>query len=311
VRLEIAPIRIALGLSQNSVYDATASRRPAVRIQTPTNRRSLRRPKRSKMKRATFSWTSAEAPFVPAVWHDIEVAAVSRGIAGDVAEPSGVFARVDLLENEVGLWCSLPAALSTHAIERRPPRLHLHVRPKSGGRKTLDTDIDSLLIGAGGVSDLDPQVEGVTITPAIALKFARTLRSNHPCEVSACSRCGYAAIALGSCRDPHRCANCGSERMLASMMPATPRTGSAQAFCTPSRVLDLDRLDGCTYMIWASTPAVIWTAQRPQEVGIHVHADREGDRIVDETFASVRLHGKELDRSALLESMIENADVQA
>jgi hypothetical protein len=259
------------------------------------------------MKRATLSWTSAAAPFVPAAWHGAQ----GQDFVDDFPGPAELSARVDLRADEVGLWCSLPAALSSQAIERRPPRLHLHVRPKSGGSKILDTDIDTLFISADGAFDLDAQVECVRIAPVLALRFAHTLRSNRPFELSACSRCGYASIAAGNCGAVQRCSNCGSDRVTAAIQCASTGAASAQVFRAPSRVLDLDHLDGCTYTIWASTPALIWTADRPQEVGIHVHADRGIERIVDETFASVRLDGKELDRSALLEAMIENTEFQS
>jgi hypothetical protein len=34
---------------------------------------------------------------------------------------------------EVGIWCSMPAAISTWDIRARPPRIHVHVRPEAGG----------------------------------------------------------------------------------------------------------------------------------------------------------------------------------
>jgi hypothetical protein len=45
---------------------------------------------------------------------------------------------------EVGIWCSLPAALSTTPIERRPPRIHVHVRQVSGGTKVIDRDFQAI-----------------------------------------------------------------------------------------------------------------------------------------------------------------------
>ena len=73
---------------------------------------------------------------------------------------------------------------------------------------------------------------------------------------------------------------------------------------TPIRALDLDEYAGCTYTIWASTPAVIWTAERPQEFGIHVHVHDGTKRIIDDTFGKVLLNGGLLERSALMQKMI-------
>jgi hypothetical protein len=268
------------------------------------------------MTRATLNRTSAEAPFAPLVWRSSRggrIGAVTDDLVGGLPEPSRVCARIDLrAHDEVGLWCSLPAALSSRSIKRRPPRLHLHVRPKSGGRKVLDTDIDALFINTNSIADVDARIGDIIITPTIAFNFARAYRSSHPFELRACSHCAYVCIAVSGCGDPNQrcfCSNCGSDQTIATILPVFRWPDGTQAFTTPSRDLDLDRLDDCTYTIWASTPALIWTAQRPQEAGIHVHVDRGVERIVDDTFASVRLNSKLLDRAALLDAMMEHSEV--
>ena len=73
---------------------------------------------------------------------------------------------------------------------------------------------------------------------------------------------------------------------------------------TPEKELDLDRYKGCSYAIWASTPAILWTAERPQEVGIHVHVHDGHERVEDDTFGVVTLNGKALSRVELIEQML-------
>lgn len=58
------------------------------------------------------------------------------------------------------------------------------------------------------------------------------------------------------------------------------------------------------FTIWASTPAILWTADREQEEGLHVHVHKERQRIIDETFGDVILKGKHLDRNELFQAMI-------
>jgi hypothetical protein len=72
----------------------------------------------------------------------------------------------------------------------------------------------------------------------------------------------------------------------------------------PRRTINLDDYSGCGYTIWASTPAIVWTAARPQEFGIHVHVHDGASRIIDDTFSEVILDGKPLQRSALIDAMI-------
>ena len=60
------------------------------------------------------------------------------------------------------------------------------------------------------------------------------------------------------------------------------------------------------FEIWSSTPAVVWTANRAQELGIHVHVYDGARRIVDDTFGEVAFRGKALDRKVLWQRMTEN-----
>lgn len=77
------------------------------------------------------------------------------------------------------------------------------------------------------------------------------------------------------------------------------------SFEKPDRKLNLDNYAGYDYTIWASTPAILWTADRPQEEGIHVHVERECSRVIDDTFSEVILNGKPLERKEVLQAMFK------
>jgi len=51
-------------------------------------------------------------------------------------------------------------------------------------------------------------------------------------------------------------------------------------------------------------PAILWTASRPQEKGIHVHVHKGTERIVDDTFGQVTLNGTPLVRAELIAEMM-------
>lgn len=130
-----------------------------------------------------------------------------------------------------------------------------------------------------------------------------------------CTHCGYPHLDLGDfALKPHRkhfCGNCGydstwSDGPIVStpLKPLHDRFAKTLKYKTPDRVLDLDEYRGCSYTVWASTPALVWTAERAQEFGIHVHVHDGSARIIDETFGEVRLDGRPLERSALMKQMI-------
>ena len=60
--------------------------------------------------------------------------------------------------------------------------------------------------------------------------------------------------------------------------------------------------------IWGSNPAIIWSAAKEEEAGIHVHAFRnEGDRPeIDDTFSTVIIDGVTLDPAMVRTLMAQN-----
>ncbi len=134
------------------------------------------------------------------------------------------------------------------------------------------------------------------------------------------NHCGYRYLDLGDfAQTPHRkhfCGNCGrdstwSKKPIVStpLKPLHDSFAQTLKYVTPGRPLYLDEYDGCTYTIWASSPAIVWTAAREQEFGIHVHVHNGADRIVDDTFGEVILDGKTLERSELVAMMMERTIV--
>lgn len=218
---------------------------------------------------------------------------------------------------EVGIWCSMPAALSTFEIRSRPPKIHVHVRPKAGGPKTIDRDFEAVSLRYANGDELfaADDITRVNITPPAAFEFVSALERDTKMDCINCSHCGYPHLDLGEfARKPHRkhfCANCGrdstwskGEIISTPLQPMHDRYARTLKYASPDRKLNLDQYSNLQYTIWASTPAVLWTAARPQELGIHVHAFAGGKRIIDETFGEVILKGEVLDRRKLIEQMI-------
>lgn len=226
---------------------------------------------------------------------------------------------LDINENEeVGIWCSMPAALSTHEIRPRPPRIHVHVRPEAGGRKTVDKDFPAMSILYGKDLGLfaSETISRVNVTPPAAFEYVKGLELNREMDCINCSHCGFPHLDMGDFAEtPHRkhfCGNCGRDSTWSTkpivstpLQPLHDNFAKTLKYITPDRKLSLDDYAGCSYSIWASTPAIVWTAERPQEFGIHVHIHKGKDRIIDDTFGEVVLDGKLLDRTELVARMME------
>lgn len=223
---------------------------------------------------------------------------------------------------EVGIWCSMPAALSSEGeIKARRPRIHVHVRPEAGGKKTIDGDYPVVSVRYASSANLfgAQDITRVNITPPAAFEFVLGLENGRPMECINCSHCGYPHLDLGSFAvKPHRkhfCGNCGrdstwskEEIVSTPLMPLHDHFAATLKYEVPDRSINLDQLQDCKFAIWASTPAVVWTAHRPQELGIHVHVHDGKSRIIDDTFGEVILKGKKLDRVELVKLMADRTN---
>jgi len=219
---------------------------------------------------------------------------------------------------EVGIWCSMPAALSSEPISARPPKIHVHVRNELGGKKIVDRDFDAIAMLYGHKAKLfsNSDITQVNVTPPAAFEFVCALEKGREMGCVSCSHCAYPHLDLGDfARTPHRkhfCANCGrdstwSKRPIVStpLKPLHEQYPQAAVFIEPERSINLDDYDGCKYTIWASTPAILWTADRPQERGIHVHVHDGTKRVADDTYSNVVVSGKQLQRSELIDMMMK------
>ena len=219
---------------------------------------------------------------------------------------------------EVGIWCSLPPALTSVGVPKpRRPRIHVHVREKPAAAKVIDQDFEAISLYYNPAGDLfgNHEITKVHITPPAAFEFVMALEKGLEMGCINCRDCGYPHLDLGEFgRKPHTkhlCGNCGrdntwSKTAIAStpLKPLHDQFSKALKYVKVDKVLNIDKYPGCVFAMWASTPAVLWTAERPQEHGIHVHLSH-GDEKIDDTFGTVIYKGKKLERAELLGAMVD------
>jgi len=122
--------------------------------------------------------------------------------------------------------------------------------------------------------------------------------------------------------NPHRrhlCHGCGkyfsdSEQAVSNpIMLLVEQLGDVdkpRVFKRPERWLDIDQTDyPGGLQVWASNPAIIWTAERPEEEGIHVHLYRDvgAEPTTDDTFGKVSIDGVHLDEDFVKHLMAQQA----
>jgi hypothetical protein len=118
--------------------------------------------------------------------------------------------------------------------------------------------------------------------------------------------------------NPHRkhfCSNCGhDENWSKQPIVSNPLKQLYEVFLGCSETVEVEKkielsdVEHDAVKIWPSTPAIVWTLERPQEMGIHVHAYRDGKKVLDDTFGQVGYEGQWLDRNTLLQNILTKAD---
>lgn len=220
---------------------------------------------------------------------------------------------------EIGVWCSLPPAISSKPIEPRTPRIHVHKRLAGHNKKVLDRDFDAIVCSYSQDLGLfaSNEITQIQITPPAAFEFVKSLEQGREMGCVTCKKCGYPHLDLGSfANTPHAkhfCGNCGNDSVWSDgkivstpLKPLHDQFNNSDTYVIPDRELNLDDYADLNFDLWPSTPAVLWTANRPQEKGIHVHVIKNGRRVVDDTFGKVIYQSKELNRDSLWEKMAQN-----
>lgn len=222
--------------------------------------------------------------------------------------------------SEVGIWFSMPPAITHHGVPTpRRPKIHVHVRDKAGADKVVDRDFKALSLHYNARDSLfgSAEITKVHLTPPSALEFVLALESGKSMGCINCRDCGYPHLDLGDFarkeHSKHLCGNCGRDNTWSSepiastpLKPLHDQFSRANHYEDVVTEINLDDYVGLPFQVWASTPAVLWTATRAQERGIHVHVYKDGDYLIDDTFGTVIYQGKTLQRKDLFDIMVAN-----
>ncbi len=197
----------------------------------------------------------------------------------------------------VALWGSVPAIFDTTNL---PPEMgvHVHARRSVSGEKEIDATFDRVTCAYRRdlLEDGRATIDGEA---AVAYYLARFVGNEVKCLF--CTYCGMPhtdvdAFAIRPHRK-HLCHACGRFFMADEKGVSNPLALLKPALCeTPKlsqktlEICQSDFRDGM--QLWASNPAIVWLADRPEEAGIHVHAyDARNARAIDDTYGSVRIDG--------------------
>jgi hypothetical protein len=222
---------------------------------------------------------------------------------------------LDLAEGEVSVWGAVPPAIQIGEYQPDVGKVHVHRRPRGSNEKDIDTSFDIVRLRLGSRELVVENMGAVAFSISeLAGQQVVALR----CPKATCG--GMHIDEQKFATHPHvkhLCNSCGRNFRDARGPSISNHLADAYAILDlprhlspmrANRVLDLNRANYSVIALWPSNAAIITTATRPEEIGIHVHAwDLAGQQIVDETYSSVSLDGETLDERLVRALSVQRA----
>ena len=215
----------------------------------------------------------------------------------------------------IALWGATPAAYSTASHDLPELGVHVHARCESDGGKQIDHTFRRVCLAIGG------GLVEVGVEDAVYFMVSSVL--GQEMVFVACTRCGHPHLdkdwfSVHQHRK-HLCAGCG--RNFSDRVPGigNPLLALKARFNDPEthrrtvpagRRLNISQRQFANGIeLWGSNEAIVWTAARPEEQGIHVHAFADDPTLpaVDDTFDEVIVDGVAVDPEALRILMAQQA----
>lgn len=217
----------------------------------------------------------------------------------------------------IGIWGAVEPVFDTSG-RNDSPGVHVHARSEVGGEKDIDDTFDAVIMIAQ--TDLFRSLP-ISITQQAAVAFYISQFLNFEMKHIFCVKCGALHLDLGYfATHPHKkhlCHSCGkyfldSEKGISNPImyfrTLSDTFQSNRNLKKSDRPLEISQSDYPGGLkIWASNPALIWTAERHEEEGIHIHAykDSTGAPVLDETFGYVSIDGLELNYRQVAQLMAQ------
>lgn len=215
----------------------------------------------------------------------------------------------------VGLWGAVPPVYDT---TRRPLDfgIHVHARRESDGPKDIDATYRAVrLIGH------QLPTEGLLISEIDAVYYMVSSVFGFEMRDVRCTYCGYAHLDKDwfsiHPHSRHLCAGCGknfrdSVAGIGNPIRAT-QEASGLVPRKPVQAGKVHSLQQSDYpggiQIWGSNAAIIWSSEKAEEEGIHVHAYKADGEIAnpDDTFSAIEIDGLRLDPAMVRTLMAQNS----
>ena len=222
----------------------------------------------------------------------------------------------------VGIWGALDPVYNTSTLEGHHPGIHLHARALEDGEKQIDYTFKEIEIKTQD-EDLFEEDKYIKLDTEIAHAYTASMVFGKELKYLLCTHCGKPHIDADyfsvTYHKKHMCTYCGREFRDVEPGISNPVVEIQRIFHSSmkertielvERTLNINQKDyPGGIQIWGSNPAIIWTAKRSEEAGIHVHVyNNAGDEALqDDTYGKVIIDGIELNGAEIRYLMVQQS----
>jgi len=190
--------------------------------------------------------------------------------------------------------------------------IHVHARNEPGGHKVIDETFREVVLElASGDVEVDAAAATAYVAAAV---FGLELKALQ------CPHCGHDHLDAdefgAAAHRKHQCNSCGRHFFDPQGIPSISNPLARLATQSPLRqvVMSTQTLSISQRQfpggisIWGSNPAFLWTSERPEEAGLHVHAwSASGKLVIDDTFGAVTVDGLAVDATMTRVLMVQRS----
>lgn len=239
----------------------------------------------------------------------------------EVRDDEKAYVDLDDYSGGVGIWGSLEAVFDS---KREVPEkgVHVHLRRMPEAEKEVDKTFKEVFIKVPS-NNLYTSEEWIKIDEYTARAYTASAVFEKKLKIVKCKHCGKEHIDAGYFAiHPHRkhfCTFCGRDFIDVEHGISNPIYSVHQIFNEKLKDRQLTKVDRRLVItqndypggvqIWGSNPAIIWTAKRSEEAGIHVHLFKQSDAppTSDDTYGYVQIDGIELDDVMIRYYMVQKS----
>jgi transposase-like protein len=223
--------------------------------------------------------------------------------------------HIDKYKGGIALWGAVPAVYDTTRLPM-DRGIHVHARVTADAKKEMDRTFRAVRILSGRLPK-----DGILVSELDAIYYMVTSVFGYDMKHIRCSHCAYPHLDKDWFSvHPHRrhlCAGCGKHFRDTETAIGNPIFGvrdacgiKTQKAIPSTRKVDIKQEDfPGGIQVWGSNPAFLWTSDRAEEEGIHVHAFCKSDEYpdLDETYGEVTIDGVSLDPEMVRVLMAQNS----